>query len=349
MTSKAPKSGSLEGRLPLSFLLACSVLAVALFPAHVASGSPSTPTCNLTNLRSSRNIAISDASLANGAPAVQRTPRLGNNQRFLIHPYGSTLVLIQNVRSGKVLDVAGGSTADGAPVIQWDWNGAMNQLWNPVEVGNLTVFVNLRSGKVLDVSGASLEDGAPLIQRTWDGGLNQYFVVNCLLQPVPTTTTTTRPTTTTTTRPPTTTTVPPAVDEEAALCRLVNGYRAQNGLGPLLRSSSLTNAAKWHSGDMAQKNYFSHTDSLGRDQYQRMAAFGYSYPTKTENIAAGYATAAATLTQWKNSFLHNKELLSPSYAVMGIGRAYQATSQYGYYWTHTFGGFNDGGTPCPQS
>jgi len=151
--------------------------------------------------------------------------------------------------------------------------------------------------------------------------------------------------------------VPPTVanaatpdSEEAALCRTVNDYRAQNGLRPLLLSSALTNAAKWQSGDMAQKNYFSHTDSLGRDPFQRMAAFGYSYPTsEAENIAAGSSTATATFTQWKNSPGHNANMLSPNYTVMGIGRAYGASSTYGWYWTNTFGGFNDSGVPCPSS
>jgi uncharacterized protein YkwD len=259
---------------------------------------------------------------------------------------GSSLVAIQNVRSGRVLDVAGGSTTDGASIVQWDWHGGTNQLWSPIGSGNVAVFVNLRSGKVLDVRGASTAEGAPLIQWTYTGGYNQFFAVNCLPSPVPTTTTT-RPPTTTTRPPATTTTLPPVADEEAALCRLVNEYRAQNGLPPLLRSTSLTNAARWHSADMAQRNYFSHTDSLGRDPYQRMTAFGYPYGTRGENIAAGNSTAAATLTQWKNSPEHRNNLLSPSYTVMGIGRGNQATSQYRWYWTHTFGGTNDGGTPCP--
>ena len=138
--------------------------------------------------------------------------------------------------------------------------------------------------------------------------------------------------------------------EEAALCRLVNDYRAQNGLRALRVSSPLTNAAEWHSADMAQKSYFSHTDSLGRDPFRRMADFGYWYSTaKGENIAAGSPTAAGIFAQWKSSPGHNANMLSPNYAVMGIGRAYGATSQYGWYWTNTFGGFDDGGVPCPAS
>ena len=80
-----------------------------------------------------------------------------------------------------------------------------------------------------------------------------------------------------------------------------------------------------------------------------MADFGYSHPTaKGENLAAGASTAAATFTQWRNSPGHNANMLSANYVVMGIGRAYGATSQYGWYWTNTFGGFDDGGVPCPS-
>ncbi len=138
--------------------------------------------------------------------------------------------------------------------------------------------------------------------------------------------------------------------EEAALCSMVNAYRAQNGLAALKVSTSLTNAAEWLSTDMAAKNYFSHTDSLGRNPSQRMAAFGYTYATpKAENIAAGSSTAAATIAQWKASPDHNTTMLSASYRVMGIGRAYQATAQYDWYWTNTFGGYDDGGVPCPSA
>ncbi len=137
--------------------------------------------------------------------------------------------------------------------------------------------------------------------------------------------------------------------EEAAFCTLVNNYRASVGLAPLLVSERLTNASEWMSTDMAAKNYFSHTDSLGRDPFQRMTAYGYSYSTyKGENIAAGNATASATFTQWKNSSGHNANMLNASYKVIGIGKAYGATSTYKNYWTTDFGGLVDSGAvPCP--
>jgi uncharacterized protein (TIGR03437 family) len=147
----------------------------------------------------------------------------------------------------------------------------------------------------------------------------------------------------------------PTLDaEELAFVTLINNYRAQNGLGALKVSIALTNASEWMSADMGQKNYFSHTDSLGRDPFTRMAAFGYAYNAwKAENIAAGYADAQNTFNQWKNSPGHNQNMLSPNYTVIGIARAYNGSSTYRWYWTNNFGGYVDatlgtGGTPPPN-
>src|SRR3989304_5657686 len=82
--------------------------------------------------------------------------------------------------------------------------------------------------------------------------------------------------------------------EEQAFLGMINQYRASNGLGALSVNSQLTDAALWMSRDMGANNYFSHTDSLGRDPFARMAAFGYNYNTwKGENLAAGVDTAQA--------------------------------------------------------
>lgn len=144
----------------------------------------------------------------------------------------------------------------------------------------------------------------------------------------------------------------PTIDaEEQGVLKLINDYRAQNGLGALRVSAALTRAADWMSADMAAKNYFKHTDSAGRDPFTRMAAFGYGYNTfKGENIAAGYGDAARTFNLWRNSPSHNAAMLNPNFNVLGISRAYSANSTYKWYWTTNFGGFVDallpvGGSP----
>src|SRR5438094_722282 len=110
--------------------------------------------------------------------------------------------------------------------------------------------------------------------------------------------------------------------EEEAFLGLINQYRAQNGLGGLSLDGQLNDASKWMSQDMCAKNYFSHTDSLGRDPFARMAAFGYSYNTwKGENLAAGTDTAQAAFDIWRSSPGHNANMLNGNFTVIGIWRA----------------------------
>lgn len=135
----------------------------------------------------------------------------------------------------------------------------------------------------------------------------------------------------------------PSLDtEEQAVLRLINEYRAQNGLNSLRISIALTRAADWMSADMAARNYFNHTDSQGRDPFVRMTAFGYNYGGyRGENIAAGYSDAARTFNLWRNSPSHNAAMLNANFNVIGISRANNQSSTYKWYWTTDFGGFVD--------
>jgi len=136
--------------------------------------------------------------------------------------------------------------------------------------------------------------------------------------------------------------------EEQAFLTLINNYRTQNGLGTLSLNTQLTSASDWMSNDMGANNYFSHTDSLGRDPFQRMAAFGYDYNTwKGENLAAGVDTAQSAFNMWKGSPGHNANMLNPNFKVIGIARVYTAGSTYGWYWTNDFGG--QGSAPPPPA
>ncbi len=135
----------------------------------------------------------------------------------------------------------------------------------------------------------------------------------------------------------------PSLDsEEQIMLKFINDYRAQNGLGRLSVSIALTRAGDWMGADMSTRNYFGHTDSLGRDPFARMTAFGYNYPTtRGENLAAGYADAARTFNQWKTSPSHNAAMLDGRFKVLGVSRIYGAVSRYKWYWTTDFGGFVD--------
>lgn len=137
--------------------------------------------------------------------------------------------------------------------------------------------------------------------------------------------------------------------EEQAFLTLINNHRAQNGLGPLQLSDTLNQAAAWKSKHMADNNYFAHDDTpIGRTWVTRIRDCGYTFNTYLgENIAAGYADATNTFNQWRNSPGHNANMLSANFVAIGIGRAYNANSQYRWYWTTDFGGYADGFTPTP--
>jgi hypothetical protein len=117
--------------------------------------------------------------------------------------------------------------------------------------------------------------------------------------------------------------------------------------------------ASWHAKDMADKNYFSHTDSLGRPPGgPGTGSRGYQCDTAGgigENIAAGTAwdTAQDAFNAWRNSPGHHTNMLNASYRQIGIARHFNSAAQYDWYWVTDFSVNNDGtnigggGTPPP--
>lgn len=146
----------------------------------------------------------------------------------------------------------------------------------------------------------------------------------------------------------------PVLDpEEYALWTLINEYRQDNGLPPLGLNDQLTAAAEWMSEDMAGNDRYSHIDSLGRSLRQRLTDFEYTRYTETgENLAADWDTAQEAFDAWKGSPEHNVVVLAPYFWAIGIARAYDEASTYGWYWAVDFGGrgpawFPPEATPTP--
>lgn len=138
--------------------------------------------------------------------------------------------------------------------------------------------------------------------------------------------------------------------EEQTLFTLINDYRERHDLPPLAPSIALGDSAAWMAQDMAANDYFSHIDSLARGPFQRMADFGYDYSTwKGENLAAAAQTAEKAFALWKGSLVHQANLLNADFKVIGIGRAYNDASTYGWYWVADFGGYLDSTCSKPDS
>ncbi len=107
--------------------------------------------------------------------------------------------------------------------------------------------------------------------------------------------------------------------------QLVNQERSKKGLPPYHHSYPLTKLALYHSTNMKENNFFSHTDHQGRSPQQRAALLipeilgGIG-----ENIAYDYASseneaAVKMMNAWMHSSGHKANILSKKYNFIGIG------------------------------
>jgi hypothetical protein len=135
-------------------------------------------------------------------------------------------------------------------------------------------------------------------------------------------------------------------DFESEVIELVNIEREARNLHPLSYNLELTVAARRHSQDMGDQNYFDHTSLDGRMFFERIIDAGYDYRNCGENIAAGYATPAAVVDGWMNSDGHRANILDPDYCDIGVGYAVVNVSDFYHYWTQDFGR-RAGVTQCP--
>ncbi|WP_026370355.1 CAP domain-containing protein [Kallotenue papyrolyticum] len=117
----------------------------------------------------------------------------------------------------------------------------------------------------------------------------------------------------------------------------INGQRRAVGCAALASNAELHLAARRHSEDMARNNYFSHASLDGSSFVDRARAAGYAYWPSGETIAAGYERGTAVVQGWLNSAGHRAILLDCANDDVGIGLAFNAASQYGWYWTAVFG------------
>lgn len=107
--------------------------------------------------------------------------------------------------------------------------------------------------------------------------------------------------------------------------------------GPLEMDAVIQIAARGHSVDMGQRNYFDHVAPDGVTFDQRMTNAGFMGPAPWgENIAAGQRSAETVVDGWMESDGHCANIMNPSYNVIGIGYAEEPGSDFGTYWTQNF-------------
>lgn len=108
---------------------------------------------------------------------------------------------------------------------------------------------------------------------------------------------------------------------------------------PLEMNPVIREAARGHSLDMGQQDYFEHDSLDGRTFSDRMSDAGFAGPTPWgENIAAGAPTAERVVQGWMDSPGHCRNIMNPAYRTLGVGYAFVESSSFGHYWTQNFAG-----------
>ena len=133
---------------------------------------------------------------------------------------------------------------------------------------------------------------------------------------------------------------------EDLLLESVNEVRAQGGncrsqgtyppTHPLEMEPALRCAARVHSLDMDERQYFSHDSPTGETAWYRIAQAGFGSSPVGENIAMGSSTVEGVMAQWLNSDGHCANIFNSNYYYMGAG-VYEGDI-YRHIWTQTFGG-----------
>jgi len=109
--------------------------------------------------------------------------------------------------------------------------------------------------------------------------------------------------------------------EELRTFALHNAARRDRNLRPFCVHPALLKAARLHTRDMIQRNYFSHiTKGTNLDPCDRIRRQGYRYSSCAENIGS-YPTPDSMFKAWMNSPGHRANILSSKYREVGIGVA----------------------------
>lgn len=125
---------------------------------------------------------------------------------------------------------------------------------------------------------------------------------------------------------------------ETQVWEMTNAYRTYMGLSNLQWESKAEAAARGHSQDMADNNYFAHNSQDGTRFSARLQAEGISYRSCGENICAGSGDAIYMVIGWIGSSGHRNGILTPSFKYIGVGVAYNASAKWLVYATQDFWG-----------
>lgn len=121
---------------------------------------------------------------------------------------------------------------------------------------------------------------------------------------------------------------------EFQLFDVTNAARVTHGLSVLTWDDHVRETARDHSLDMAENNYFDHTNLKGESPFDRMGDDGIHFMAAGENLAYGQYSSVFAHEGLMNSAGHRKNILSSDFGYLGVGVAFNEESQP--YYTENF-------------
>lgn len=117
---------------------------------------------------------------------------------------------------------------------------------------------------------------------------------------------------------------PTVRDNEEMNYHLINATRIRYGIGPLDQHEAAGDAARGHSEDMADNDYFSHDSPGGGTLKDRLQAYDVRFRLAGENIAMGHTSPIFSHHSLMNSKEHRVNTLNETYTHIGIGVDYNS-------------------------
>lgn len=102
--------------------------------------------------------------------------------------------------------------------------------------------------------------------------------------------------------------------------KLVNDYRKEQGLTPLVRSEALDASAQDKCEDMIEYKYWAHVNpETGVEPWSFIKAHSGDYISAGENLSYGQESSVAVVDSWIDSPTHNENLVKAVYDSVGYG------------------------------
>lgn len=118
--------------------------------------------------------------------------------------------------------------------------------------------------------------------------------------------------------------------------RIINGYRAAEGIAPLTLSEELTVMSCVRAEEMAWSGDHGHTRPGYKSFKTLFREAGFETGLAGENLGWGYASPEAVCEAWKNSKTHYANIMNPEFTQIGIGVAADPDPKGKLCWTQHF-------------